>query len=122
MAGKNGGGDLVLHISIPYSEQLLWEKTFTGETFCESVENMIFAEKTFVNSHKTSKFAKVFSLESFLLLYSMSPLTISTTPLFCVDDFVPTKFLATQYFIVLAIPSAALLRPQTEFCGRLCES
>ena len=26
-----------------------------------------FAEKTFTNSHKTAKFAKVFSLESFLL-------------------------------------------------------
>ena len=32
-----------------------------------------FAEKTFANSHKTKKFAKVFSLESFPLYSIRSP-------------------------------------------------
>ena len=63
-----------------------------GENICKLVENKIFAdcslvlpivlpknamppnftEKTFANSHKTSKFAKVFSLESFPL-YGSEP-------------------------------------------------
>ena len=68
---------------IPYSR-----KTFEKENFCKLVENTIFTkktftdcsqalpmatiplnftEKTFTNILKTTKFAKVFSLESFLL-------------------------------------------------------
>ena len=64
-------------------------ETFEGENFHELVKNRIFAEKpfvdcslvspakdttppnfaekTFTNSYKTSKFAQVFSLKSFLL-------------------------------------------------------
>ena len=53
---------------------------FRGENFhrvltCAALKDTTppnFAEKTFVNSHKTAKFAKVFSLESFLLYSSFS--------------------------------------------------
>ena len=63
---------------ILYSGELSWEKTFMRENFHELVENeivqrkVLFADgakrrhaKSFTNSHKTSKFAKVFSLKSF---------------------------------------------------------
>ena len=45
------------------------EKTFIDCLLVPLMDTMPpnFAEKTFVNSHKVSKFAKVFSLESFLL-------------------------------------------------------
>ena len=54
---------------------------FRGENFCGLLVSAApkdatppnFAEKTFANRHKTTKFAKVFSLESFPL-YSMLPL------------------------------------------------
>ena len=70
-------------------------KTFEGENFHELVKNMIFmektfcrllafavpkeamppnfAEKTFANSHKTTKFTEVFSLESFPLYSTLCP-------------------------------------------------
>ena len=47
------------------------EKTFAGLLAGATLPN--FAEKIFVKSHKTSKFAKVFSLESFPL-YGMQML------------------------------------------------
>ena len=40
------------------------QETFKGESFHELVENTIFVERTFTNSHKTLKSAKVFFLES----------------------------------------------------------
>ena len=67
------------------TKDTVYQETFMGEKFHELVENKIFAEKSFVdcslvllkdatppnfamktfaNSHKTSKFTKVFSLES----------------------------------------------------------
>ena len=49
------------YIVFPYRE------TFKGENFCKLAKNTIFVEKTFANSHKTAKFAKVFSLKSFPL-------------------------------------------------------
>ena len=51
-----------------------------GENFRELVKNMIFAEKTFTNSHKTTKFMKTFFLESFPLYGSrLEPETNSNT-------------------------------------------
>ena len=69
---------------VPYSGKLSQEKTFVNWwTFCRENFHRLLAgaanctteghhasklvEKTFTNSHETSKFAKVFSLESFLL-------------------------------------------------------
>ena len=62
---------------LPYSGNLSREKTFVNWwkiTFHRENFHGLFAgcpqiswEKTFANSHKTSKFAKVFSLESFPL-------------------------------------------------------
>jgi len=68
---------------IPYSGKLLREKTFMNwwkirysrrklswiARLCHSKERHIpnFVEKTFTNGHKTRKFVKVFSLESFPL-------------------------------------------------------
>ena len=54
---------------------------FHGENFCGLLTFAVpkdttppnFAEKTFANSHKTTKFAKVFSLESFLLYSITNP-------------------------------------------------
>ena len=46
------------------------EKTFCGLLTCSVPNNSMppdFVEKTLANSHKTTKFAKVFSLESFPL-------------------------------------------------------
>ena len=40
---------------------------FRGRKLSRIGENTIFVEKTFVNSHKTAIFTKVFSLESFPL-------------------------------------------------------
>ena len=42
------------------------------------VENTIFAKKTYVNSHKSTKFVKVFSIEIFLL-YSSCCITTQLT-------------------------------------------
>ena len=64
--------------TIPYGGKLLREKTFTDwgkirflriARFCSAkgVTPPNFSEKTFTNSHKTTKFTKVFSLESFPL-------------------------------------------------------
>ena len=74
---------LSLEYTIPLICKLSREKTFTNwreirfsqrKTFtdCSVVPPMDatppnFMKKTFPNSHKTSKFVKVFSLESFLL-------------------------------------------------------
>ena len=47
------------------------EKTFWGLLACDAPQDATppnFTEKTFTKSHKTAKFAKVFSLESFPLL------------------------------------------------------
>ena len=69
---------------IPYSEKLLREKTlanwrkkkdFCGENVCRLLPFAVptdatppnFVEKSIANSHKTVKFVKVFSLESFTL-------------------------------------------------------
>ena len=41
---------------VPYSGKILREKTFH-----ELIKNTIYVEETFVNSHKTAKFAKKFS-------------------------------------------------------------
>ena len=40
---------------VPYSGKILREKTFH-----ELIKNTIYVEETFVNSHKTAKFAKIF--------------------------------------------------------------
>ena len=72
---------------LPYSGKLLREKTFANwwkiwfsgrkllliACFCRAKGRHApnFTEKTFMNSHKTAKFAQVFSLESFPL-YSTS--------------------------------------------------
>ena len=79
------------------SHDTVQRETFTGENFSELVENinclektftscllvplkdatpLNFTEKTSANSHKTSKFAQVFSLESFPL-YGMCFLSFS---------------------------------------------
>ena len=51
-----------------------WKKIFADKTFADcplvppkDATPPNFTEKTFTNSHKTVKFAKVFSLESFTL-------------------------------------------------------
>ena len=64
---KNFRGRKLLRISKKYD--------FRGENFCglltfaapKDTMPQNFAEKTFANSHKTTKFMKVFSLESFPL-------------------------------------------------------
>ena len=43
------------------------EKTFTDCLLVPAQRRHLFCRETFANSHKTMKFAKVFSLESFLL-------------------------------------------------------
>ena len=83
---------------IPYSGKLSREKTFAdwwkydfcGENFCgllafaapKDATPPNFTEKTFANSHKTAKSAKVFSLESFLL-YSRKILRLLLLHTFC---------------------------------------
>ena len=65
--------------TIPYRGILLREKTFVNwqkirlaeKTFTKRCHVPQFVEKTFVNSYKTSNFAKIFSLESFPL-YSIT--------------------------------------------------
>ena len=57
------------------------EKTFADCSLVSPKQNATcsnFAEKTFANSHKTSKFAKVFSLESFPLYGIGTALQVST--------------------------------------------
>ena len=62
-------------VLLPYSRNLLWEKTFVNRgkkifvenTFTKNATPPNFMEKTSTNGHKTLKFTKVFSLESFLL-------------------------------------------------------
>ena len=81
----------ILHTGqeLPYSGKLSREKTFADwqkirfsrrklswiACLCRAKECHApnFTEKTFANSHKTTKFAKVFSLESFPLYSSFSP-------------------------------------------------
>ena len=66
---------LVGNDCIPYSRKFLQtgenkiyaEKRFTACLLSKDSSPSNFAEKTFMKSHKTSKFAKVFFLKSFLL-------------------------------------------------------
>ena len=65
----HGRNSCKLAIKIGNKKRFLGDKTFMD---CLLVLAQVatcpsFAEKIFANSHKTSKFAKVFSLESFLL-------------------------------------------------------
>ena len=63
-----------LHTNIPYKI----EETCERENFCELVKNTIFAKKTYVNSHKSTKFVKVFSIVIFSL-YSHCCITTQLT-------------------------------------------
>ena len=57
---------------------------FCGENFCglllqhQRCHTPKFCGKTFANSHKTAKFMKVFSLESFLLAWSSDLLVLGS--------------------------------------------
>ena len=79
---------IITNMYIPYSRKLSREKTFVTIkkydfrrenfhgllTFTMPIDFMFrnFAEKSFTNSHKSVKFAKVFSLECFPLYGSVS--------------------------------------------------
>ena len=74
---------------LPYSGKLSIEKTFANwwkirfsrrkpSGFCRATTN--FAEKTFVNSHKTAKFARKFSTSKFFRPLGIPPLFSLTIP------------------------------------------
>ena len=53
-----------------------------------------FVQKTFVNCHKTSKFVKVFSLESF---YAMFQATVGTSEGEILSEYTTDEFFNSYY-------------------------
>ena len=98
----------LLYTRIPYSRKLSREKTFCNwwkirfswrkllriARFCfaKRCHAPNFAEKTFAYSHKTAKFVKVFSLESFYTVFIMEKKMIAVCSLDVCGSYVPGTF------------------------------